>query len=149
MEMPLPSRTPPVTSLTTNPQKEFVENSSAVTKGNPNLLETSAVDGDCDHQVKESECAGSVGEDFDEDEEQVSSPLKVRMVHKGQGNRRTGNYSNRKKAFRKRRVTANLSGTKYDIGKTNFRILSVHVDSYGDRDTTAYDSQDSYMYMRC
>ena len=120
MEIPPSPRTP---SVTTN--HDLAENSSAITKDSLSLVEASTADGDLDNQGQEGEFVGAVGEDFDEDEEQVRSRLKVRTVNNVPAyGKRTGNNSNRKKTVRKRRVTANLSATKYDIGKFVF-VLSL------------------------
>ena len=121
MEIPLSPRTP---SVTTN--HDLAENSSAMTKDSLSLVETSTADGQEDKKTRrqegqEGECVGAVGEDFDEDEEQVRSRLKFRTINNVPAyGKRTGNNSNRNKTVRKRRVTANLSATKYDIGEFVF-----------------------------
>jgi len=115
MEIPLSSRTPPVNTA----NDDLAGNSSAFVKDNFSSIEPSTVDDDLDKEGKQSEYAGSVGEDFDEDEEHVPSPEKVRTVRTviNAHAKRAGNTSNKKKSIRKRRVTANLSATKYDIGE--------------------------------
>ena len=110
MEIPLSSRTASITN------DDLAENSSAMTKDNFSLIEPNTGDGDLDNQGKESEYAGSVVGDFDEDEEQVGIPIKARTVNNVHG-KRASNSLNKKKPTRKRRVTANLSATKYDVGK--------------------------------
>lgn len=115
MEIPLSSRTPPVNTA----NDDLAGNSSAFVKDNFSSIEPSKVDDDLDKEGKQSEYAGSVGEDFDEDEEHVPSPEKARTVRTviNAHAKRAGNTSNKKKSIRKRRVTANLSATKYDIGE--------------------------------
>ena len=110
METPL---SPRVSSITNHDRTEY---SPIVAKENFSLIGGPGTDnGFLDNQGKENECTGSVDEDFEEDEQQVRS-RKAQTINNVHGNR-TGNNSNKKKCLRKRRVTANLSATKYDIGE--------------------------------
>lgn len=110
MEIPLSPRVP---SITNHDRTEY---SPIVAKENLSLMRgPSTGDGFLDNQGKENECTASVDEDFEEDEQQVRS-RKAQTINNVHG-KRTGNNSNKKKSLRKRRVTANLSATKYDIGE--------------------------------
>lgn len=108
METPL---SPRVSSITNHDRTEY---SPIVAKENFSLIGGPGTgNGFLDNQGKENECTGSVDEDFEEDEQQVRS-RKAQTINNVHG-KRTGNNSNKKKSLRKRRVTANLSATKYDI----------------------------------
>lgn len=113
MEIPQSPRTPPVTN-----RHVPAETSSAMTKDKISLLEPTTADGDLDNPGRESENTGSVGEECEEDEEKTRSHMKARTISHVHG-KRAENNSNKKKPVRKRRVTANLSGTKYDVGEYN------------------------------
>lgn len=84
-------------------------------KDHLNSLDSSTANDTCDNQRKEIEYEASIAEDFDdEDVEQGRSPARAQA---NQARKRAVNNSNKKKPARKRRVTANLSATKYDIGE--------------------------------
>ena len=110
METPLSPRVPSITN------RDRTEYSPIVAKEDFSLIGGPGTgNGFLDNQGKENECAGSVDEDIEEDEQQVRS-RKAQTINNVHG-KRTGNNSNKKKSLRKRRVTANLSATKYDIGE--------------------------------
>ncbi|KAL9950619.1 hypothetical protein ACROYT_G043142 [Oculina patagonica] len=113
MEIPRSSRTP-LRSVTTDVcNHDLAEISTTMAKDHLNTLDSSTVNDSCDNQGKEIEYEAFIAEDFDdEDVEQVRSPAGAQADHV---RKRAVNNSNKKKPARKRRVTANLSATKYDI----------------------------------
>lgn len=112
-EIPQSPRTP-LQSVTMD--DDLGENSTTMTKDHFNLLDSSAANDSFDNQAKESEYAQSIAEECeDEDVEQVRSPTKTHQT--SHVRKRMVNNSNKKKPVRKRRVTANLSATKYDVGE--------------------------------
>ena len=124
MEIPPSPRTPSVTTRNSTTSHDLAENSSAMAKDSLSVVETSTGDGNPDNQGQ-GDCVGAVAEDFDEDDEQARSRLKVRTINNVPAcGKRTVNNPKRKKSVRKHRVTANLSATKYDIGKLNFNLMS-------------------------
>lgn len=118
MEIP-PSRrrTPSVASSNNN-----VENLSTLAREKMNLFEKSEVNNDVDNEGSENECLRSINEEsFDENGAR-------RRVNSHGKRYYCGGSKQKKRCVRKRRVTANLAGTKYDIGKKN--MLTLHV-SFG------------------
>lgn len=118
MEIP-PScrRTPSVASSNNN-----VENLSTLAREKMNLFERSEVNDDVDNEGNENERLGLVNEEFcDEDGARSRVNSHGKRPH-------CGGSKQKKRCVRKRRVTANLAGTKYDIGKKS--MLKLHV-SFG------------------
>ena len=110
METPLSPRVPSITNHDRTTYSPIVAKENFSLIGGPGTGNGFLV-----NQGKENECTGSVDEDFEEHEQQVRS-RKAQTINNVHG-KRTGNNSNKKKSLRKRRVTANLSATKYDIGE--------------------------------
>ena len=95
----------------------FDESTPAMTKDNFSFLDTGAANDSCDNQGKESEYAASLTDECDDENlEQTRSPVRARTNHVVR--KRAVNNSNKRKPPRKRRVTANLAATKYDIGES-------------------------------
>lgn len=118
MEIP-PSRrrTPSVASSNNN-----VENLSTLAREKMTLFEKSEINNDLDNEGSENECLGLVNEEFcDENGARRRVNSHGKRYH-------CGGSKQKKRCVRKRRVTANLAGTKYDIGKKN--MLKLHV-SFG------------------
>lgn len=92
---------------------DLAENAAAMAKDPFNLLDSSTVNDSCDHKGKEIEDEASIAEDCeDEDVEEVRNPT---TAQRNQDRKRVVNSSNKKKPVRKRRVTANIAATKYEI----------------------------------
>lgn len=91
------------------------ENATAMAKDHFNLLDSSTANDSCDHKGKEIEYEASIAEECDdEDVEQVRNPTTAQT---NQARKRVVNNSNKKKPVRKRRVTANIAATKYEVGE--------------------------------
>ena len=118
MEIP-PSRrrTPSVASSNNN-----VENLSTLAREKMTLFEKNEVNNDLDNEGSENECLGLVNEEF------CDENVARRRVNSHGKRYHCGGSKQKKRCVRKRRVTANLAGTKYDIGKKN--MLKLHV-SFG------------------
>ena len=94
---------------------DLAENAAAMAKDHFNLLDSSTVNDSCDHKEKGIEDEASVAEDCeDEHAEQVRNPTTAQT---NQDRKRVVNSSSKKKPVRKRRVTANIAATKYEIGE--------------------------------
>lgn len=105
MEIP-PSRrrTPSVASSNNN-----VENLSTLAREKMTLFEKSEINNDLDNEGSENECLGLVNEEFcDENGARRRVNSHGKRYH-------CGGSKQKKRCVRKRRVTANLAGTKYDI----------------------------------
>lgn len=105
MEIPPLSRTSPVASSNDN-----AENVSALVRKKINLFDTDEVEDEIDNEDKETESFREVGKDFYEEDEGRSAV----MTSLSKRTRSEGKLP-KKRCVRKRRVTANLAGTKYDI----------------------------------
>ena len=115
MEIPRSSRTPLRSVATDDCNHDLGKNSPTMAKDHLNSLDPSTANDSYDNQGKEIEYEASIAEEFDdEDVEQVRSPDGAQTKHV---RKRVVNNSNKKKPARKRRVTANLSATKYEIGE--------------------------------
>ena len=94
---------------------DLAENAAAMAKDQFSLLDSSTVNDSCDHKGKEIEDEASIAEDCeDEDVEEVRNP---KTAQTNQDRKRVVNNSNKKKPVRKRRVTANIAATKYEVGE--------------------------------
>lgn len=94
---------------------DLAENAAAMAKDQFSLLDSSTVNDSCDYKGKEIEDEASIAEDCeDEDVEEVRNP---KTAQTNQDRKRVVNNSNKKKPVRKRRVTANIAATKYEIGE--------------------------------
>ncbi|XP_020631595.1 tubulin polyglutamylase TTLL7-like [Orbicella faveolata] len=92
---------------------DLAENAAAMAKDHFNLLDSSTVNDNCERRGKEIEDEASIAEDCeDEDVEQVRNPTTAQT---NQDRKRVVNNSNKKKPVRKRRVTANIAATKYEV----------------------------------
>jgi len=115
IEIPLSSRTPLPSVTMDDFNHDLAGNAAAMAKDHFNLLDSSTVNDSCNHKGKEMEDDASAAEDCeDEDVEQVRNPI---TAQRNQDGKRVVNNSNKKKPVRKRRVTANLAATKYEIGE--------------------------------
>nr|XP_058969911.1 tubulin polyglutamylase TTLL7-like [Pocillopora verrucosa] len=90
----------------------FNESRSVMTKDNLKLLALSTADNFCENQGRESEYAASLADECEENLEQTRSMVRARTNHV---RKQTVNNSIKKKPQKKRRVTANLAATKYDV----------------------------------
>ena len=116
IEIPLSFRTP-LRSVTMDDCNHdyLAENAAAMAQDHFSLLDSSTVNDSCDHKGKEIEDEPSIAEDCeDEDVEEVRNPT---TAETNQDRKRVVNNSNKKKPIRKRRVTANIAATKYEIGE--------------------------------
>ena len=94
---------------------DLAENAAAMAQDHFSLLDSTTMSDSCDHKGKEIEDEASIAEDCeDEDVEKVRNPTTAQT---NQDRKRVVNNSNKKKPVRKRRVTANIAATKYEIGK--------------------------------
>lgn len=115
IEIPLSPRTPLRSVTMDDCNHDLAENASAMAKDRFNLLDSSTVNESCDHKGKEIEDEASIAEDCeDEDVEKVRHPTTAQT---NQDRKRMVNNSNKKKPVRKRRVTANIAATKYEVGE--------------------------------
>lgn len=115
IEIPLSSRTPLRSVTMDDCSHDLAVNVTAMAKEHFNLLESSTVNDSCDHKGKELDDEASTAEDCEDDAEQVRSPTTAAQTN--QARKRVVNNSNKKKPVRKRRVTANIAATKYEIGE--------------------------------
>ena len=116
IEIPLSSRTPLRSVTMDDCNHDLAENSTAMAKDHFDLLDTNTVNDSCDYKGKEVEDEASIAEDCeDEDVEQVRNPTTAAQTN--QARKRVVNNSNKKKPLRRRRVTANIAATKYEIGE--------------------------------
>ena len=114
--IPLSSRTPLRSVTMDDCNHDLAENSTAMAKDHFDLLDTNTVNDSCDYKGKEVEDEASIAEDCeDEDVEQVRNPTTAAQTN--QARKRVVNNSNKKKPLRRRRVTANIAATKYEIGE--------------------------------
>ena len=114
-EIPLSSRTPLRSVTMDDCNHDLAENAAAMAKDHFNLLDSSTVNDNCERRGKEIEDEASIAEDCeDEDVEQVRNPTTAQT---NQDRKRVVNNSNKKKPVRKRRVTANIAATKYEVGE--------------------------------
>ena len=97
----------------------FNESRSVMTKDNLKLLDLSTADNLCENRGRESEYAASLADECEESLEQTRSMVRARTNHV---RKQTVNNSMKKKPQRKRRVTANLAATKYDVGKSKLQF---------------------------
>ena len=115
IEIPLSSRKPLRSVTMDDSNHDLAENAAAMAKDHFSLLDSTTVSGSCDHKRKEIEDEASIAEDCeDEDVEEVRNPT---TAETNQDRKRVVNNSNKKKPIRKRRVTANIAATKYEIGE--------------------------------
>lgn len=115
MEIPPSPRTPLRSVTTDDCDHDLAENSTAMAKDLLNSLDSSTANDSFDNPGKEVEYEASIAEDFDdEDVEHARSPARTQT---NQVRKRVVNNTNKKKPVRKRRITANLSATKYDVGE--------------------------------
>ena len=91
-----------------------------MTKDNLKLLDLSTADNFCENQGRESEYAASLADECEENLEQTRSMVQARTNHVC---KQTVNNSIKKKPQKKRRVTANLAATKYDVGKSKLQLI--------------------------
>ena len=114
IEIPLSFRTPLRVTMD-DCNHDLAENAAAMAKDHFSFLDSSTVNDSCDHKGKEIEDEASIAEDCeDEDVEEVRNP---KTAQTNQDRKRVVNNSNKKKPVRKRRVTANIAATKYEIGE--------------------------------
>ena len=115
IEIPLSFRTPLRSVTMDGCNHDLAENAAAMAKDHLTLLDSSTVNDSCDHKGKEIKDEASIAEDCeDEDVEEVRNP---KTAQTNQDRKRVVNNSNKKKPVRKRRVTANIAATKYEIGE--------------------------------
>ena len=115
IEIPLSSRTLLRSVTMDDCNHDLAENATAMAEDHFDLLDSSTVNDSWDHKGKEIEDEASVAEDCeDEDVEQVRNPTTAQT---NQDRKRVVNNSNKKRPVRKRRVTANIAATKYEIGE--------------------------------
>ena len=115
IEIPLSSRKPLRSVTMDDCNHDLAENAAAMAQDHFSLLDSSTVNDSCDHKGKEIEDEASIAEDCeDEDVEEVRNPT---TAQRNQDRKRVVNNSNKKKPVRKRRVTANIAATKYEIGE--------------------------------
>ena len=126
MEIPPLSRTSPVASSNDN-----AENVSALVRKKINLFDTDEVEDEIDNEDKETESFREVGKDFYEEDEGRSAV----MTSLSKRTRSEGKLP-KKRCVRKRRVTANLAGTKYDIGEKSMVDYTLFIPS--DRDLSYF-----------
>ena len=121
MEIPLSSRTSLSSVTTEDCSHGFDESRSAMTKDNLKLLDLSTAVEFSKNQGKESEYTASLADECEEENlEQTRSMVRVRTNHVP---KQIVNNSSKKKLPRKRRVTANLAATKYDVGKFKLQFI--------------------------
>ena len=114
IEIPLSFRTPLRVTMD-DCNHDLAENAAAMAKDQFSLLDSSTVNDSCDHKGKEIEDEAYIAEDCeDEDVEEVRNP---KTAQTNQNRKRVVNNSNKKNPVRKRRVTANIAATKYEIGE--------------------------------
>ena len=115
IEIPLSSRKPLRSVTMDDCNHDLAENAAAMAKDHFSLLDSTTVSDSCDHRGEEIEDEASIAEDCeDEDVEEVRNPT---TAQRNQDRKRVVNNSNKKKPVRKRRVTANIAATKYEIGE--------------------------------
>ena len=118
-EIPLSSRTPLGSVTMEDSSHGFNESRSVMTKDNLKLLDLSTADNFCENRGREIEYAASLADECEESLEQTRSMVRARTNHV---RKQTVNNSIKKKPQRKRRVTANLAATKYDVGKSKLQF---------------------------
>ena len=118
-EIPSSSRTPLGSVTMEDSSHGFNESRSVMTKDNLKLLDLSTADNFCENRGRESEYAASLADECEESLEQTRSMVRARTNHV---RKQTVNNSMKKKPQRKRRVTANLAATKYDVGKSKGKV---------------------------
>ena len=115
IEIPLSSRKPLPSVTMDDCNHDLAENAAAMAQDHFSLLDSTTMSDSCDHKGKEIEDEASIAEDCeDEDVEGVRNPTTAQT---NQDRKRVVNNSNKKKPVRKRRVTANIAATKYEIGE--------------------------------
>ena len=115
IEIPLSFRTPLRSVTMDGCNHDLAENAAAMAKDHLTLLDSSTVNDSCDHKGKEIKDEASIAEDCEDDDvEEVRNPTTAQT---NQDRKRVVNNSNKKKPVRKRRVTANIAATKYEIGE--------------------------------
>ena len=115
IEIPLSSRKPLRSVTMDDCNHDLAENAAAMAKDHFSLLDSTTVSNSWDHKGKEIEDEASIAEDCeDEDVEEVRNPT---TAQRNQDRKRVVNNSNKKKPVRRRRVTANIAATKYEIGE--------------------------------
>ena len=118
-EIPSSSRTPLGSVTMEDSSHGFNESRSVMTKDNLKLLDLSTADNFYENQGRESEYAACLADECEESLEQTRSMVRARTNHV---HKQTVNNSIKKKPQRKRRVTANLAATKYDVGKSKLQF---------------------------
>ena len=116
IEIPLSFRTPLRSVTMDDCNHDLAENAAAMAKDHLSLLDSSTLNDSCDHKGKEIEDEASVAEDC-EDEDHVVEVRNPTTAQTNQDRKRVVTISNKKKPVRKRRVTANIAATKYEIGE--------------------------------
>ena len=119
-EIPSSSRTPLGSVTMEDSSHGFNESRSVMTKDNLKLLDLSTADNFCENRGRESEYAASLADECEESLEQTRSMVRARTNHV---RKQTVNNSIKKKPQKKRRVTANLAATKYDVGKSKLQLI--------------------------
>ena len=115
IEIPLSFRTPLRSVTMDGCNHDLAEKAAAMAKDHLTLLDSSTVNDSCDHKGKEIKDEASIAEDCEDDDvEEVRNPTTAQT---NQDRKRVVNNSNKKKPVRKRRVTANIAATKYEIGE--------------------------------
>ena len=109
MEMPWSSRLQPDTNDLDN---NHIQDSVSMTKTQPDSLDSTACNAGLEINGKENEEVASVSEEYDDEKLRQRSPGTSNNVRA-----RAANNANKKKTAKKRWITANLSGTRYDVGK--------------------------------
>ena len=130
-EIPSSSRTPLGSVTMEDSSHGFNESRSVMTKDNLKLLDLSTADNFCENRGREIAYAASLADECEESLEQTRSMVRARTNHV---RKQTVNNSMKKKPQRKRRVTANLAATKYDVGKSKLQfslgsVVRVHGDT--------------------
>ena len=105
MEIPPSSGTAPVAS-----SNDIVENVSSLAREKINLFGTNEIEDKINNEGKEAESLRADGDDLClEDDPHGAVTFQSKRCH-------PGGKTHKKRCVRKRRVTANLAGTKYEIG---------------------------------